>query len=111
MHTATTSMTTHITVASVDGIAAYVDVSVDVDIVMASATATVIRRPSVPRPAIVPVIIVVVAQGDAQCCRSHCGSRHSGRCADINLLLTRGGIVGLTPCRQSQCEQRGQKTL
>ena len=96
------------TIVSVDGIAAYVDVSVDVDIVMASTTATVIRRSS---PIIVAVIIVVVAQGDTQCCRSHCRSRHAGRCTIVYLLLTRGGIVRLTPCRQSQCEQRSQKTL
>ena len=122
--TTTTSMATRIIVSSigtsvdvsagaivgvsVDGIAAYVDVSVDVDVVTASTAATVIHRSS---SRVVPIIIVVVAQGNAQCCRTHCRSRHAGGCAVVNLLLTRGGVVRLTTCRQSQCDHWSQQTL
>ena len=97
-------------VAFVDGVAAYIDAFVDVDIIMTTSTTTaVIRWPPIT-PSVVP-IIVVVAQGNTQGCGTHCCARHAGRRAVVNLFLTRGGVVGLTSCRQSQCEHGGHKTL
>ncbi len=91
-------------IISVEVIAIYIEVSVDVDVV---TTAPAI----IDRPTSVKTVIIIVAQGNAQCCRPHCRSGHACRCTVVNLLLTRGGVVRLTSRRQSKCDHWGQQSL